>query len=104
MPRVARVPDWDRVRGDDGPRAVNIHPLKYYAFLSYSHDDEETADWLHNALERFRTPSALAGRLTDNGVVARRLTPIFRDHHELPASENLASNIRQALDSSRFLI
>ena len=98
------MPDWDRIRSDGELRAANIHPLKYYAFISYSHADEATADWLHNALERFRTPSALAGRLTVNGVVARRLTPIFRDRHELPASENLATGIREALDSSRFLI
>ena len=78
MPRVARLPEWDRVHSDEaGPRAANVHPLKYYAFLSYSHADEATADWLHGALERFRTPRALAGRLTDNGVIPRRLTPDF---------------------------
>jgi tetratricopeptide (TPR) repeat protein len=105
MPRVARVSESDRVRGDEpGPRAANAHALKYYAFLSYAHSDEATADWLHEALERFRTPSALAGRLTANGVIPRRLTPIFRDRHELPASQNLAAGIREALDSSRFLI
>jgi tetratricopeptide (TPR) repeat protein len=105
MPRVARLPEWDRVRSDEaGPRATKVHRLKYYAFLSYSHSDEATADWLHGALERFRTPGALAGRLTDNGVIPRRLTPIFRDRHELPASQDLAAGIREALDSSQFLI
>jgi len=105
MPKVARVPESGRVRNDEaGPRTAHTHSLKYYAFLSYSHDDEATADWLHDALERFRTPSALAGRLTDNGVIPRRLTPIFRDRHELPASDNLASAVRDALDGSRFLI
>ena len=105
MPRVARLPEWDRVRSDEaGPRAANLHRLKYYAFLSYSHADEDTADWLHGALERFRTPGALTGRLTDNGVIPRRLTPIFRDRHELPASQDLAAGIREALDGSRFLI
>ena len=105
MPRVARLPEWDRVHGDEvGPRAASVRPLKYYAFLSYSHADEVTADWLHGALERFRTPGALAGRLTNNGVIPRRLTPIFRDRHELPASPDLAAGIREALDASRFLI
>ena len=105
MPRVARLPEWDRVHSDEaGPRAANVHPLKYYAFLSYSHADATTADWLHGALERFRTPGALAGRLTQNGVIPRRLMPIFRDRHELPASQDLGSGIRDALDSSRFLI
>ncbi|MEO8176751.1 MAG: TIR domain-containing protein [Sphingomicrobium sp.] len=81
-----------------------VHPLKYYAFLSYSHADAADADWLHDSLERFRTPTSLAGRLTANGVMPRRLTPIFRDRHELPASDNLAGGIRDALDSSHFLI
>lgn len=105
MPKVARVPEWDRVPSDEpGPRAATVHPLKYYAFLSYSHSDEPTANWLHDALERFRTPAPLAGRLTNNGIIPRRLTPIFRDRHELPASEDLADGIRDALDSSQFLI
>ena len=105
MPRVARLPKWDRVPGNGaGPRAASVHPLKYYAFLSYSHADATTADWLHDALERFRTPGALAGRLTQNGVIPRHLTPIFRDRHELPASQDLGRDIRDALDSSRFLI
>ena len=73
-----------------------VRPLKYYAFLSYSHADAALADWLHDSLERFRTPSSLAGRLTANGVMPRRLTPIFRDRHELPASDNLAGGIRDS--------
>ena len=99
------MPEWDRVRSDEGgPRTTHAHPLKYYAFLSYSHADAATADWLHDKIERFRTPKFLAGRLTDNGVIPRRLSPIFRDRHELPASEDLADGIRDALDASRFLI
>jgi tetratricopeptide (TPR) repeat protein len=105
MPRLARVQQWDRAGSSDvESRAANVHPLRYYAFLSYSHADEATASWLHDALERFRTPSSLAGRLTDNGAIPKRLTPIFRDRHELAASANLASGIREALDSSRFLV
>ncbi len=104
MPRVSRVPQRDRVHGREPDSRIDARPLRYCAFLSYSHADEKTADWLHEALERFRTPSSLAGRLTDDGAIPRRLTPIFRDRHELPASDNLAAGIRDALDSSRFLI
>jgi len=105
MPRLARVQQWDRAGSSDAEsRPANVHPLNYYAFLSYSHADEATASWLHDSLERFRTPSSLAGRLTDNGAIPKRLTPIFRDRHELAASANLAAGIRAALDSSRFLI
>jgi tetratricopeptide (TPR) repeat protein len=76
----------------------------YFAFLSYSHSDEALASWLHSALERFSIPKSLAGRLTDNGVVPRRLSPIFRDRHELAAAEDLGAEISQALAASRFLI
>jgi tetratricopeptide (TPR) repeat protein len=76
----------------------------YFAFLSYSHADSAEADWLHQELERFRVPSTLTGRLTANGVIPKRLTPIFRDRHELAASEDLGAEIRQALELSRCLI
>ncbi|MEJ7776041.1 MAG: TIR domain-containing protein [Sphingomicrobium sp.] len=79
-------------------------PHRYLAFVSYSHKDEAVASWLHSALEHFRIPSSLAGRLTDNGVVPNRLTPIFRDRHELAAAQDLGAEIRQALAASRFLI
>ena len=105
MTKLARVQEWDRVRGSDpDSRAAGVRPLRYCAFLSYSHADEEIAGWLHDALEKFRTPSTLAGRLTQNGAIPKRLTPIFRDRQELAASDNLAAGIRDALDSSRFLI
>ena len=70
---------------------------RYYAFLSYSHKDKELADWLHRELEKFRVPHALAGKLTANGVVPRRLTPIFRDQHELAAADDLGEEIKAAL-------
>ncbi|HEU5285295.1 MAG TPA: toll/interleukin-1 receptor domain-containing protein [Sphingomicrobium sp.] len=105
MPKLARLQDWERARGaEPDSRTVGVRPLRYCAFLSYSHADEAVAGWLHDALEKFRTPSSLAGRMTHNGAIPKRLTPIFRDRHELPASDNLAAGIRDALDSSRFLI
>ena len=105
MTKLARVQEWDRARGSElDSRTGGVRPLRYCAFLSYSHVDEEVAAWLHDALEKFRTPSSLAGRLTSNGAIPKRLTPIFRDRHELPASDNLAAGIQDALDSSRFLI
>jgi tetratricopeptide (TPR) repeat protein len=49
-------------------------------------------------------PSSLAGRLTANGVIPKRLSPIFRDQHELAAGEDLTEEIRIALTASRCLI
>jgi len=76
----------------------------YYAFLSYSHKDEELADWLHEELEAFHVPTGLAGKVTANGVVPKRLTPIFRDEHELAAADDLGEEIRSALAASQYLI
>ncbi len=76
----------------------------YFAFLSYSHQDEELAAWLHGELERFRVPSQLVGKITDHGVIPRRLTPIFRDQQELAAAKDLGEVIEQALAGSQFLI
>ena len=77
---------------------------RYWAYLSYSHADSADADWLHQALERFTMPKALVGRVTANGAVPRKLTPIFRDRHELAASSDLGGKIRAAIKQSRFLI
>ncbi len=85
-----------------GPRAAPAH--HYFAFLSYSHEDSAEADWLHEELEQFRVPASLAGKLTANGVVPKRLTPIFRDRQELAAGQDLTEEIRLALAASRCLI
>src|SRR4029079_1358079 len=105
MARLARLPGFERDREADA-RARDVPRLRtrYYAFLSYSHKDKELADWLHRELERFRVPSALAGRLTANGVVPRRLTPIFRDEQDLSAGGDLAEEIKAALAASQFLV
>lgn len=79
-------------------------PAHYFAFLSYSHGDSEDADWLHEELERFRVPSILRGRVTANGVVPKRLTPIFRDQHDLAAADDLNEEICEALEASRCLL
>jgi tetratricopeptide (TPR) repeat protein len=74
------------------------------AFLSYSHDDEKDATWLHENLEEFRVPKRLIGQLTDMGPVPKRLSPIFRDRHELAAAADLGEEIEEAIAGSRFLI
>ncbi|MGN6588860.1 MAG: TIR domain-containing protein [Sphingomicrobium sp.] len=106
MARLARlhggssVPDGETGDVRHTPRLRT----RYYAFLSYSHKDSELADWLHRELERFRVPHSLAGKLTANGVVPRRLTPVFRDQQDLSAGPDLAEEIKAALAGSQFLI
>ena len=77
---------------------------RYMAFLSYCHRDEEIADWLHESLEQFRVPPILVGQLTEMGAVPKRLTPVFRDRHELVAASDLGEEIEEAIAGSRFLI
>lgn len=105
MSKLARLPKFERsaAREPSQGRAPRLR-TRYYAFLSYSHKDMELAEWLHRELEKFRVPGALAGKLTANGVVPRRLTPIFRDQHDLSAGDDLAVEIEAALAASQFLV
>jgi hypothetical protein len=48
---------------------------RYFAFLSYSHKDEDLAEWLHSQLEQFRVPRALAGQLSEHGVIPKLICP-----------------------------
>src|SRR5437870_4265220 len=98
MPAVDGASDFGEVT-----RAPRLR-TRYYAFLSYSHQDKELADWLHRELEKFRVPHSIAGKLTANGVVPRRLTPIFRDEQDLSAGGDLAQEIKAALAGSQFLV
>jgi tetratricopeptide (TPR) repeat protein len=86
------------------PRRGRKPRHRYFAFLSYSHKDEELAEWLHAELEQFRVPSKLVGKISEHGVIPRRLTPVFRDRQELGAATDLGDEIEQALDRSQFLI
>jgi tetratricopeptide (TPR) repeat protein len=105
MAKLAQLPTISRAAdpANDAGRVPRLR-TRYYAFLSYSHRDKELADWLHRELEKFRVPAALAGKLTANGVVPRRLVPIFRDQHDLPAGDDLAVEIEAALAASQFLV
>ena len=77
---------------------------KYWAFISYSHQDKNWGDWLHKTLETYRVPRRLVGRTSRDGAVPRRLYPIFRDREELPSSADLGNNIGDALRRSRYLV
>src|SRR3954462_7367028 len=104
MPKLARLPANDGAPDHDGAivRRIPRFRHRYFAFLSYSHKDEELAEWLHDELEEFRVPHPLPGRLTANGVIPKRLRPIFRDQHELAAADDLGEEITSALASSQY--
>ena len=79
-------------------------PVRFRAFISYSHRDEAWAVWLHKALETYRVPSRLVGQTTAQGVIPARLAPVFRDRDELPSSPDLNSKVAEALAQSENLI
>ncbi len=77
---------------------------RYKAFISYSHCDTTVAVRLHRRLEGYRLPPRLVGTSTPRGLVPARLTPIFRDIDELPAADDLSTEIKAALADSGALI
>lgn len=77
---------------------------KYKAFISYRWADRQWGDWLHRALEVYRTPKPLVGKQTSIGPVPRRLHPIFKDREDEAAGSGITASIEQGLDESEFLI
>jgi tetratricopeptide (TPR) repeat protein len=105
MNKLARLPAIDRDARASTGHGGSLRPdARYFAFLSYSHKDRALADWLHQELEQFRVPASLVGQLTEHGPIPKRLTPIFRDQHELAAAHDLGEEIQHALANSHFLI
>lgn len=86
------------------PRGAESLEKRYWAFISYSHTDTKTAEWLHKSLEGFKVPPSLVGTESRNGVVPRRIFPVFRDRDELPTSADLGANLHTALRNSRYLV
>jgi tetratricopeptide (TPR) repeat protein len=78
--------------------------LRYRAFLSYSHQDENWAVWAHRALETYRLPRKLVGKQTSKGKIPDRVQPVFRDRDDLPTSSHLADAVKLALKDSANLI
>ncbi len=92
--------------GDGGVTVeqANQADFKFKAFISYSHADRSTAEWLHKALERYRIPKELHGTPGRDGPIPRQLFPVFRDRAEFASSPDLSEAIRDALKASAYLI
>ena len=87
---------------------------EYAAFISYRHKplDMAVATKLHKAIERFKIPRDLRREAQKNpgkvftsweGMPPERML-VFRDREELPLSNDLTSDIFDALDNARCLI
>jgi WD40 repeat protein len=62
----------------------------YDAFISYAHEDQPTATWLHTLLAKYWVPG-------------RRSRAIFLDRSHIVAGQ-LSETIKEALQSSRYLV
>lgn len=78
--------------------------FRYWAFISYSHQDAAWGRWLHRALESYRLPRRLIGAPIAAGRVPARLVPVFRDRDELPSASDLGQAIEEALRQAWCLI
>jgi WD40 repeat protein len=76
----------------------------YWAFISYSHVDQDWARKVHRWLESYHLPKALVGRLTSNGTVPERLYPVFLDREEMAGAEDLGKSLKASLDAAKSLI
>jgi streptogramin lyase len=74
--------------------------VKYFAFLSYSHDDAKVAASLSRFIETFRVPVKLGGK----EQLPKRMFPVFRDRDEVSTSPDLGGVIKAALADSGALI
>ncbi len=83
---------------------AGLEHCKYWAFISYSHQDDRWGKWLHRSLESYRTPRRLVGRLGKDGPIPRRLFPVFRDTTEFSASGSLRQQMYDALHSAKNLV
>ena len=81
-----------------------VSSFRYYAFISYSHQDKAWADWLHKVLETYAVPKRLVGQTTAAGAIPKRLTPVFRDRDELASAHDLGRKVNEALAQSANLI
>jgi len=75
--------------------------FQYYAFISYSHLDENWGKWLQKKLENYQLPSVI--RKESGGRIPKHIRPVFRDQTDLGVGK-LDLSIRQELADSRYLI
>lgn len=74
--------------------------FKYYAFISYSHEDEEYAKRIQKKLTEYKLPSVIRKA---NPLLPDNVRPIFRDATNLTTGM-LQETLHSELEHSKFLI
>jgi len=75
---------------------------KYKAFVSYSHQDQKFAKWLHRKIENYKIPKSLRQKYPNLPKNLKRT--LFIDDEELPTASALPDNLSNAMESSELLI
>ena len=75
--------------------------FKYFAFISYSHQDQKIARKLQKRLQNYHLPSALQQSHPD---LPKNLKPIFIDEAYLLPDETLKNAIQKNLEQSNYLL
>lgn len=78
--------------------------MRYWAYISYAHEDERWAAWLQKALESYRLPRRLVASGDGKVEIPRRLMPVFRDRADLSSASDLTEQVQSSLESSQALI
>lgn len=74
--------------------------FKYYAFISYSHEDTEFAQLIQKKLTEYKLPSVIRKA---NPLLPGNVRPIFRDATNLTTGK-LKETLHSELEHSKFLI
>ena len=77
---------------------------RFKAFISYSHSDRAVADKLMRDLESYSLPRKLVDTLGMDSSRPHKIGRVFRDREELPAAEDLSTEVKKALAQSEYLI
>ncbi|QGY47283.1 TIR domain-containing protein [Maribellus comscasis] len=72
----------------------------FFAFISYKHEDEKWARWLHQKLEHYRLPTIITNK---NSHLPPRLKPVFRDTTDIKPGE-LKKELETNLETSKHLV
>jgi YD repeat-containing protein len=79
----------------------SIQAFKFWAFVSYSHHDKNSARQLVRSLEKLHVPPAFRDLVAG---APSRFAPVFIDEEETAANSRLSDEMQNALRQSRKLI
>jgi len=76
--------------------------FRYYAFISYAHEDEKWADWLQKEVENYKLPTTIHKDYANS--LPQKVQPLFRDIPDLAAGGRLDNVLKEELEDSNYLI